>query len=69
MICPDKRSLARKYGLYVRAYSEAVEQLSLIGSKAARADWDLAWALASRARQMCDDAFSQLQKHKEEHGC
>ena len=69
MDCPEKSSLTRKYKLYVRAYSEAVEQLSQINLSVARADWDLAWTLANRARQLCEDVHAQLQKHTSEHRC
>ena len=69
MVCPDKYSLIRKYTLYVRAFTDAVEQLSLISSKAAKAEWDLAYGVATRERELCRDALAKLQKHAEEHGC
>ena len=69
MFCHNKRSLVKKYSLYVRAYKDAVEQLTLISSKAAKADWDLAYALATRAHELSEAAFLQLRKHTEEHGC
>jgi hypothetical protein len=69
MRCEEKHSLAKKYSLYVRAYQDAVEQLSLSSAAAAKADWDLAYAIASRARQLSEDARRQLHKHVEEHHC
>jgi hypothetical protein len=69
MVCADKLSLTKKYRLYVRAYKDAVEQLSLISSKAAKAGWDMAYEIATREHKLCDDALLQLQKHTEEHGC
>ncbi len=69
MDCHDKRSLGRKYALYVRAYSEAVGKLVAVSSLATRSEWELAWDLAGRARLLCDEALDQLQAHTAEHGC
>jgi hypothetical protein len=69
MLCPEKRSLLRKYKLYVRAHKDAVEQLSLISLEAARAEWDLALVIATRASNISNEAFLLLQKHTQEHGC
>jgi hypothetical protein len=69
MRCEERNSLRRKYKLYVNAYSEAVAQLSGLADAAAKSDWDVAWALASRAKQLCDDVHAKLLKHREAHGC
>ena len=42
MGCQDKHSLARKYALYVQAYSEAVDKVVAVSSQATRSEWDLA---------------------------
>jgi hypothetical protein len=67
--CADKVSLRRKYNLYVRAYSEAVNQLTAVSSIATRAEWELAWKLANRAKQLCDDTLAEIRQHKAVHGC
>ena len=69
MGCQDKHSLARKYALYVRAYSEAVDKLVAVSSQATRSEWELAWDLAARARLLCNETLDQLQAHTAEHGC
>jgi hypothetical protein len=67
--CHDKRSLRRKYALYVRAYSEAVGKLVAVSSIATRSEWELAWNLTARTQLLCDDTRNQLQEHTAEHGC
>ena len=69
MECHDKRSLLRKYALYVRAYSEAAGQVLAVSSQATRSEWALAWDLANRARFLCVDTLNQLKQHTAEHGC
>ena len=69
MFCSGKHSLVKKHRLYVRAYKEAVKQLSLTGLSGLKAEWDLAYALASRARQLAEGADAELQAHIKEHGC
>ena len=69
MDCDDKHSLARKYALYTRAYSEAVDKLVAVSSLATRSEWELAWDLAGRARLLCDEVRNQLEVHTAEHGC
>ena len=69
MACDEKRSLRRKFILYVRAYSEAVEQLNAVGPLATGSEWDLAWDLTSRARLLCEETLQKLQAHTAEHGC
>ena len=67
--CHDDRSLARKYALYMRAYSEALDKLVAVSSLATRSEWELAWDLTARAQLLCDDTRNQLQAHTAEHGC
>jgi hypothetical protein len=69
MNCPERSSLRRKHQLYARAYSDAIKQLSMVSSEAAKSDWDSALDLARRAERMCEDVRVQLLKHGEEHGC
>lgn len=66
--CRDRRLLARKYALYARAYSEAVDKL-VSSSQATRSEWDLAWDLENRARLLCKRTLDQLQAHTGDHGC
>jgi len=69
MRCEERDSLRRKYKLYIKAYSEAVAQLSGLADSATKSDWDLAWALASRAKHLCDEVHAELLKHREAHYC
>jgi hypothetical protein len=69
MDCNEKNLLVRKYKLYVRAHRGAVENLAAVSDGAARAEWELAWDLASRAHQLCQDVWAQLKAHTIEHGC
>jgi len=69
MRCEERDSLRRKYKLYIKAYSEAVAQLSGLADSATKSDWDLAWALASRAKHLCDDLFAEQRNHREAHYC
>ena len=67
--CQNKRSLARKYALYVRASSEAVDKLVAASSLEATSEWESALDLAARARLLCNETLDQLQAHAAEHGC
>jgi hypothetical protein len=67
MECPKKSSLTRKRDLYQRAYSKAVLDLSAVAL--IRAEWDLAWALATRSKALYEDARAQLAEHVSEHCC
>ena len=69
MRCEERDSLRRKYKLYIKAYSEAVAQLSGLADSATKSDWDLAWALASRAKHLCDEVHAELLKHRQAHYC
>ena len=69
MDCDDKHSLARKYALYTRAYSEAVDKLVAVSSLATRSEWELAWDLTARAQLLCNETLNRLQAHTAEHGC
>ena len=69
MDCDEKRSLWRKYALYVRAYSEACSKVLAVSSRATRSEWELAWDLANRARFLCVDTLNQIKQHTAEHGC
>jgi len=69
MNCHEKRSLLRKYTLYLRAYSEAAGQVLAVSSQATRSEWDLAWELANRARFLCVDTLNELKVHTAEHSC
>lgn len=67
--CQSKRSLARKYALYVRASSEAIDKLVAVSSLEVTSEWELALDLAARARLLCNETLNQLQAHAAEHGC
>ena len=69
MDCHAKHSLAQKYALYVRAYSEAVDKLVAVSSLATRSEWELSWDLAARSQLLCNNTRNQLQAHTAEHGC
>ena len=69
MDCHDKHSLARKYALYARAYSEAVDKLVAVCSLGTRSEWELAWDLTVRAQLLCNEALDLLQSHTASHGC
>ncbi len=69
MDCNDKRSLRRRYTLYVRAYSDACNKLIALSRKAKMSESDSAWDLTDRARLLCLDTLNKLKRHIAGHGC
>jgi len=69
MECAERRSLFRKYEVWVQTYAKAVRQLNSIATAAMRDEWRLAWNVAERARKTADEALRMLKDHTADHKC
>jgi len=65
MHCPERERLLAQYHHAVRTFSELVGRLS----KLSGAGFSGAYVDSDRAREDCEQAREELERHTEAHGC
>ena len=69
MICVRQMSLTRNCDHYAKEYEEASEKVNAANRSLTEEERRLAVKAVERARQKRADMLTQLNRHKQEHGC